>query len=216
MKPASAPTASSPVTRKGSRVATHIHLVRHGHHSLLDGVLCGRMPGVQLDELGCRQMAVVADLISQFEPAALQSSPQRRALQSASIVAARCALAVEVVSAFDEIDMGEWTGMEFSRLAQNQDWQRWNEKRGSSQPPSGESMIFLQSRVVAHIEQLRVLGGPIVVVSHAEPIRAALLHYLRRPLDDFHSVTIDPASVSTISLEGLRGRVVRLNGEVPV
>jgi len=172
------------------------------------------MPGVQLDELGCRQMAAVADLISQIGPVALQSSPQRRALQSADIVAERCGLAVEVVPAFDEVDMGDWTGTEFSRLALDGDWQRWNRRRGSSQPPGGESMVVLQSRVVAHIEQLRAVGGPIVIVSHAEPIRAAVLHYLRWPLDDFHSVTIDPASVSTISLEGSRGRVARLNGEV--
>ena len=214
MKPATGLTASSLVTRKGSRVATHIHLVRHGHHALLGGVLCGRMPGVQLDELGCRQMAALAELISQIAPLALQSSPQRRALQSAGIIAARCGLAVEVVPAFDEIDMGAWTGVEFSRLALNKDWQRWNEKRGSSQPPGGESAIALQKRVVAHIEQLRSFGGPIVIVSHAEPIRAAVLHYLQWPLDDFHSVTIDPASVSTISLEGSRGRVARVNGEV--
>ena len=214
MKLASGPTASSLVTRKGSRVATHIHLVRHGHHSLLSGVLCGRMPGVQLDELGCRQMAAVADLMNQIAPVALQSSPQRRALQSAGILAARCGLAIEVVAAFDEIDMGAWTGVEFSHLALDKDWQRWNEKRGSSQPPGGESMVALQKRVVAHIEQLRAFGGPVVILSHAEPIRAAVLHYLRWPLDDFHSVAINPASISTISLEGSRGRVARLNGEV--
>jgi broad specificity phosphatase PhoE len=214
MKPVSGPIASSLVTRKGTRVATHIHLVRHGHHSLLHGVLCGRMPGVQLDELGCRQMAAVADLISQIDPVALQSSPQRRALQSAGIVAERCGLAVEVVPAFDEIDMGDWTGTAFSRLALDKDWQRWNQRRGSSRPPGGEDMVAVQSRVVAHIEQLRAFAGPIVIVSHAEPIRAAVLHYLRWPLDDFHSVAIDPASVSTISLEGSQGRVARLNGEV--
>jgi broad specificity phosphatase PhoE len=214
MKRGSGPAASSPVTRRDYRVATHVHLVRHGHHSLLDAVLCGRMPGVQLDELGCRQMAAVADLITKIAPLALQSSPQRRALQSAGIVAARCGLAVEIVPAFDEIDMGGWTGAEFSRLALDEQWRCWNEKRGSTKPPGGESMIALQRRVVAHIEQLRSLGGPIVIVSHAEPIRAAVMHYLRWPLDEFHSVAIDPASVSTISLEGSRGRVARLNGEV--
>jgi broad specificity phosphatase PhoE len=172
------------------------------------------MPGVQLDELGCRQMAAVADLITKIAPLALQSSPQRRALQSAVIVAARCGLAVEIVPAFDEIDMGAWTGAEFARLALDEHWQRWNERRGNTGPPGGESMVDLQRRVVAHIEQLRTPGGPIVIVSHAEPIRAAVMHYLRWPLDDFHSVAINPASVSTISLEGSRGRVARLNEEV--
>ena len=97
-------------------MATHVHLVRHGHHSLLGRILCGRMPDVALDDLGCRQMASVAEMISAATPSALQSSPQRRALQSAAIVAARCGLPVEIVPAFDEIDMGAWTGTEFAAL----------------------------------------------------------------------------------------------------
>src|SRR3954447_360028 len=200
--------------RRGCRVVTHVHLVRHGHHSLLGRVLCGRMPDVGLDELGCRQMAAVAEMVGAMFPSALQSSPQRRALQSAGIVAARCGLAVEIVPAFDEIDMGEWTGAEFSGLASDERWQRWNEKRGNTRPPGGESMVSVQTRVVGHIERLRTLGGSIVIVTHAEPIRAALMHYLALPLDAFHSVEIDPASISTISLEGSRGLVSRLNGEV--
>ena len=195
-------------------VTTHVHLVRHGHHALLGRVLCGRMPGVQLDELGCDQMAAVAQMIKQTSPSALQSSPQRRALQSAGIVASTCGLAVEIVPAFDEIDMGEWTGAEFSGLASDERWQRWNEKRGNTRPPGGESMVSVQTRVVGHIERLRALGGSIVIVTHAEPIRAALMHYLALQLDAFHSVEIDPASISTISLDGSRGLVSRLNGEV--
>ena len=200
--------------RRASRVTTQVHLVRHGHHALLGRVLCGRMPGVQLDELGCTQMAAVAQMIKQTCPLALQSSPQRRALQSAGIVAAACGLAVEIVPAFDEIEMGEWTGAEFSDLASDDRWQRWNEERGSTRPPGGESMVSVQTRVVGHIERLGALGGSIVIVTHAEPIRAALMHYLALPLDAFHSVEIDPASISTISLDGSRGLVSRLNGEV--
>ncbi|HKG99617.1 MAG TPA: histidine phosphatase family protein [Bradyrhizobium sp.] len=188
--------------------------MRHGHHSLLGRVLCGRMPDVALDELGCQQMEAVAEILGSMFPSALQSSPQRRALQSAGILAARCGLPVEIVPAFDEIDMGEWTGAEFSHLASDKRWQRWNEKRGSAKPPGGESMLELQTRVVGHVEQLRAIGGSIVIVTHAEPIRAALMDYLALPLDEFHSVAIDPGSVSTILLEGSRGLVSRLNGEV--
>jgi broad specificity phosphatase PhoE len=201
---------------RGCRVATHVHLVRHGHHSLLGRILCGRMPDVALDDLGCRQMASVAEMISAAAPSVLQSSPQRRALQSAAIVAARCGLPVEIVPAFDEIEMGAWTGTEFAALAADHRWRRWNEKRGSTQPPGGESMVALQRRVVRHVEQLRAVGGSIVIVTHAEPIRAALMHYLALPLDDFQSVAIDPASVSTVSLMGSRAIVSRVNGEVTV
>ena len=195
-------------------MTTQIHLVRHGHHALLERVLCGRMPGVELDQKGCRQMAAVAGSMRQIGAWTLQSSPQRRALQSAGILAARCRLALEIAPAMDEIEMGAWTGANFSDLASDRDWQRWNNRRGSARPPGGESMRELQVRVVNHLEQLRSVGGAIIIVSHAEPIRAALMHYLGIPLDRFHSVAVNPASVSTILLDSRMVRVSRVNSEV--
>jgi broad specificity phosphatase PhoE len=194
--------------------ALNIHLVRHGHHGLVDRVLCGRMPGVQLDELGCDQMAITAETLRRYRPSAMQSSPQRRALQSAAIIANRCGCAVEIASGFDEIDMGSWTGAAFSELASDKKWRRWNARRGSARPPGGESMGEVQRRVIEHLEQLKHIVGDIVIVSHAEPIRAALMHYLAIPLDRFQSVQIDPASISTVRIEGSRRFVSCVNGKV--
>lgn len=193
-----------------------IHLVRHGHHALLGKRLCGRMPGVQLDELGCRQMSRCAELIGKA-PAALQSSPQRRAQQSASILGWHFGVPVEIVPAVDEIDCGDWTSLEFAELEQDPRWKRWNSRRGTSRPPGGESMRALQQRTVQHLEQLRYLSGDdtVVIVSHAEPIRAALLYYSRIPLDDFLSVDVAPASISTLAVDRAGIRVIRINQQVP-
>jgi probable phosphoglycerate mutase len=68
--------------------------------------------------------------------------------------------------------------------------------------------------VIEHLEQLKGIVGDIVIVSHAEPIRAALMHYLAIPLDRFHSVQIDPASISTVRIEGSRRFVSCVNGKV--
>lgn len=195
-------------------MATQVHLVRHGHHGLVDRVLCGRMPGVELDELGCQQIADAAEILRRHNPSAVQSSPQRRALQSAAIIADRCGCAVEIAPGFDEIDMGRWTGASFANLGSKREWQNWNERRGSATPPDGESMVALQRRVIEHLEQLNGDGETIVIVSHAEPIRAALMFYLGIPLDRFYSVVIDPASISTISLEGPRRTVSCVNGRI--
>jgi broad specificity phosphatase PhoE len=193
-----------------------IHLVRHGHHALLGKRLCGRMPGVQLDEQGCRQMSRCAGLIG-ARPAAIQASPQRRAQQSASILGAHFNVAVEIVPAMDEIDVGAWTSLEFSDLEQDPAWQRWNSRRGTARPPGGESMRALQQRAVQHLEQLRRDSGDgtIVIVSHAEPIRAALLYYSRIRLDDFLSIEVAPASISTLTMDQAGIRVTRVNQQVP-
>ena len=192
-------------------MTAHIHLVRHGHHALLGRILCGRMPGVYLDERGCREMAATAEAMWLMEPRTIQSSPQRRALQSASIIASRCGLPVEVVPAFDEIDMGLWTGARFADLAEDVKWQQWNERRDIATPPDGESMAALQNRAIGHLQQLTDHEGSIVIVSHAEPIRAALMYYLGIPLDLFYALEVDPGSVSTIVLEGKQTTVASVN-----
>jgi probable phosphoglycerate mutase len=189
-----------------------IHLVRHGHHRLLKHRLCGRLSDVGLDEQGRREMECCFEMLMPA-PAAIQSSPQRRARQSAAILARRFGVAVEIVPAVDEIDVGDWTGLTFDELTHRPGWKRWNDARGTGLPPNGESMLALQRRVVRHLEQLGRDGssGTLVIVSHAEPIRAALLHYLGTPLDEFASVAVDPASVSTLSVDHMGTRVSTIN-----
>jgi len=193
-----------------------IHLVRHGHHAMLGCWLCGRMPGVQLDELGCRQMSRCAEMIP-ARPLAIQSSPQRRAQQSASILAWHFGLPVEIAPEVDEIDYGEWTSRAFAELEGNTRWNRWNTRRSSGRPPGGESMRALQQRMVQYLEQLRCAraDGAIVIVSHAEPIRAALLYYSRTPLDNFLSIEVDPASISTLAVNRAGIRISRINQQEP-
>src|SRR5947209_14921679 len=193
-----------------------IHLVRHGHHALLGKQLCGRMPGVQLDEAGCRQMSGCAGLIGRA-PAALQSSPQRRAQQSASILGWHFGVPVEIVPAFDEIDVGDWTSLDFEVLEKDPAWKRWNSRRGGSRPPGGESMRALQQRTVQHLEQLRRLesDGTVIIVSHAEPIRAALLYYSRIRLDGFLCIAVASAIIRALPVYPAGIRVICVNQQVP-
>ena len=197
-------------------MAKVIHLIRHGHHALIGRALCGRMKGVDLDERGCEEIARCADTVDP-RPTLVQSSPQRRCVQSACILAARFGLSVEIVPALDEIDYGEWTGRLFEDLAADPRWSFWNEQRGTSCPPGGESMRSLQKRIIGHLEQLRDDRSIDVVaaVSHAETIRAALLHYSRIELDDFLSIEIDPASISTLSADRRGARITGINQRVP-
>lgn len=197
-------------------MAKIIHLVRHGQHPLLGRTLCGRMKGVELDGLGCEEIARCAATVAP-RPTLVQSSPQRRCMQSACILAARFALPVEIVPALDELDYGEWTGRSFEDLGSDSRWSRWNARRGTSRPPGGESMRSLQKRVVDHLEQLRGDRNidVVIAVSHAEPIRAALLHYSRKRLDDFLSIAIDPGSISTLRVDNRGISITGINRRVP-
>src|SRR3954453_17079328 len=155
-------------TKHEAAMVEAIHLVRHGHHAMLGQRLCGRMPGVQLDELGCRQMSRCAEIIPE-KPTVIQSSPQRPTQQSASILAPHFGLPVEIAPDVDEIDYGAWTARAFADLEGARRWNKWKARRSTSRPPGGESMRALQYRIIRHVENLRSIqvDGSIVIVSHA-------------------------------------------------
>jgi ribonuclease H / adenosylcobalamin/alpha-ribazole phosphatase len=54
-------------------------------------------------------------------------------------------------------------------------------------------------------------GRCVVMVTHAEVIRAVVLHHLRRSFDDFLGVPIEPASVTTIRLHRRGADIVDIN-----
>ena len=78
-------------------------------------------------------------------------------------------------------------------------------------------MRALQRRVVQHLEQLRraQADGALIIVSHAEAIRAALLYYSRTSLDNFLSIEVDPASISTLAVNRAGIRISRINQQEP-
>jgi broad specificity phosphatase PhoE len=53
----------------------------------------------------------------------------------------------------------------------------------------------------------------IALVTHADLIRFALLHYLSRTLDAYDSLTIDPASVTVVTLSPQDAAILCVNTE---
>jgi len=179
-----------------------VYLVRHGSHALLGRVLCGRIADIGLDATGHRQASALAAHFAGLNIDLVQSSVRRRARETAQPIAERSGRALEIVPALDEHDAGAWSGCTFEALARDARWDIWNKRRGSSRPPGGESMWELQQRIVGHLEALRDgRVGTAVIVSHAEPIRAAMMHYRGIALDDFHQVDVEPAGISVLELD---------------
>jgi probable phosphoglycerate mutase len=171
------------------------------------------MPGAGLDDNGREQARRVAGSLAEKGVTVIQSSPQARARETAQPIGGRTGMPVEIAEAVDEIDVGAWTGKPFSALRDDPLWQRWNRARGSARPPGGESMQELQTRVVQHLYRISSdrPDARVVVVSHAEVIRAALLHVLKLPLDDFWRIEIAPASISTLVIDSDRAEVTSMN-----
>ena len=197
---------------------TTVHLIRHGTHGLLAHTLAGRMSGVRLSEAGQEQSRLLAERlagrggIGGIE--AVYSSPLERCVETAAPIASRLNLEVQVSEALIELDFGDWTGRTFESIKGDPLWPLFNTSRSLTRPPNGELMREAQARVVYFIDELRGRHGDeaaIVLVSHGDVIRSALLHYLGMPLDFWLRIEVGPASISTVEVRPWGPRVVRLN-----
>lgn len=196
---------------------TTLLLVRHARHSVVNSVLCGRSAGVRLSDAGRAEAMRLAHRLVRLAPAAVFTSPQPRAVETAEIIATTCNLAAQVEDALDEIDFGEWTGHPFADLDADPHWQAWNAHRAAMRPPGGEAMHEAQSRLARWIATLPTShpDATVVAVSHADVIKGGVLAMLDLSLDAHHRIEVAPASVSTLTLWPGGGRVRSLNEAPP-
>ncbi|TMJ60078.1 MAG: histidine phosphatase family protein [Alphaproteobacteria bacterium] len=189
------------------------HVLRHGEHGLLGRVLAGRMPGVGMTDRGRAEIASQAERLAGDKIAAIYASPLQRTRESAEIVSARLGLPIEFRDDLLELDFGEWTGATFDSIRADPRWQAWSTQRSLAVIPGGESMRAVQQRVVAALLELneRHLHESVVLVTHGDVIRAALLYALGMPLDFYNRIEIGQGSISTISLGAGGIRVLTLS-----
>lgn len=191
---------------------SRVYLVRHAMHGLIGKQLAGRMPGVQLSPEGRLQAARVGEHFAQLQVSSVITSPLERCVQTAEPIAQGHRLMMVTDEQVNEIDCGEWTGRGFAALADDPRWRSWNDERGLSQVPGGESIQQVQSRVMAALADCLVReSGPVVIVSHSDVIKVAVLTLLGGVLDWHDRIDIDPASITTIDLWPGGGKVCRMN-----
>jgi probable phosphoglycerate mutase len=197
----------------GARATTRVHLVRHGAHELIDRVLVGRMEGVPLSEEGRQQARSLVRRLGTRRISGLYTSPRQRARETADIIAEHLGLALEVTTRLDELNFGGWTGRTFSQLDADPAWRQWNEARSRVRPPGGETMREAQARALRYISETHRAraGSTVVMVTHAEIIRAVVLHCLAWPLDAWQGVEIPPASVTTLDIRPSGSALVSLD-----
>jgi broad specificity phosphatase PhoE len=195
---------------------TVFHLLRHGQHNLLGRALAGRMDGVGMTEQGRAEIAAAAERLAREKIAAIYASPLQRTRETAEIVAERLGLPIAFRDDLLELDFGEWTGATFDSIRAHPKWQAWSTQRSLASIPGGESMRAVQQRIVAAIVELneRHLHETVVLVTHGDVIRGALLYALGMPLDFYNRIEVGQGSISTIRLDPGSIRVTTL-GERP-
>jgi broad specificity phosphatase PhoE len=194
-------------------VSATIFLVRHAAHVELGRVLSGRRRDVALSREGLQQAAILADLLGTETIRAVYASPRERAWYTARDIAEPHGLKPELAGDLDEVDFGEWTGLDFAMLEADPEWQAWNDRRDSARCPGGETMAEATERAWACIGEIarQNESGQVVAVSHGDIIRGLIARVLGLPLDNLLRFDVDPASVSRITVGTWGSRVLSVN-----
>jgi alpha-ribazole phosphatase len=116
-------------------------------------------------------------LIATFEgeaPAIVWSSPMRRCLRVAEILAARWKAALRVDDALHELHFGDWEGRTWLELAADDHYARWLEQWRELAPPNGETPRDIEARVRRWCACARALerDNRHALVAHAGVVRA--------------------------------------------
>ncbi len=160
-----------------------IFLVRHGEVQNPGHVVYANLPGFPLSATGRRQAAEVADHLPR--KATVVASPLDRAVETAQIIASHNDGGVVVDRALTEWALGSrWAGRVWERLEESFPGELAAYLEHPERLPfSPESLADLARRVGGAVRSHRDRSeGPLIFVSHQDPIQAARLFLTGRPL----------------------------------
>ncbi|MEY3019163.1 MAG: hypothetical protein RLZZ272_147 [Actinomycetota bacterium] len=193
---------------------TTLVLLRHATTPATGRRLGGLTPGVHLDARGRGQAEAAARRLAHLPVTAVYASPLERTMETARPVARVHGLKVRVERGIREVDFGAWTDRPLAELRRRALWRTVQATPSRVTFPGGESLRAAQSRAVEATERIAAAhaGEVVVLVSHADVIKALVAHHLGLGLDLFQRIVIDPASSTVVLLgQGAPPALLRCN-----
>jgi len=144
-------------------------LARHGETVWnVEKIYRGRTD-VNLDEVGIKQAELLGKYLSNWKLEAIYSSPVKRALDTANIVARYQKIGVHVAEGLIDFDYGEWQSLpeqEVKRLYPAL-LNEWHNNPHKVRMPGGESLEDVRRRAIEVVNDiLSKYEGSVVLVSH--------------------------------------------------
>jgi alpha-ribazole phosphatase len=193
-------------------------LVRHAEAEQSAWGRCYGSLDVGLSTGGHAQAEVLASVLEPEPVEAVVSSPRRRAVDTATPIAHRRGLEVEIVPDLRELDFGELEGRTYDEIAGSlpELYAAWMTHPTGVRFPGGESYAELRARSVAAVAVLRrgASTGTVVVVTHGGVVRSVLADVLGLPDERIFRLAIDPASLTTVEWLGDEPVVTGVNRSV--
>jgi broad specificity phosphatase PhoE len=197
---------------------TTLYLLRHGAtdaNLALPYRLQGRRSYAGLAPLGTRQAELTRDLLAIRPVQHFYTSPLKRAVQTAKILAEPRKCPVQAFEGLTECDVGRWEGLTWETVQQQDDeaYRLFLADPADYGYPEGETFAQVAARVVPLLDQLfdQHRGETFLVVGHHVVNRVYLAYLLGLPLGQARQVRIDNCGISIVIKHHGRPQVTTLN-----
>ncbi|HUJ80029.1 MAG TPA: histidine phosphatase family protein [Nitrospiria bacterium] len=188
-------------------------LIRHGETDWnREGRVMGWRP-VPLNDTGRGQIGRLAASLKGVRVEALYASPLQRTLETARILGDALGLSPTLDDRWIETKITGWEGQLWSELEGHPIRDRYYAAPTETRLPDGERLADVRDRVAAAAAELerRHPHAMIAVVSHADPIRAVVGHYIGLELSASHNFRIDHATATIVEIDRGIGTLRVLN-----
>ena len=179
-------------------------LLRHGETAWnLQRRIMGRLD-IPLNRQGIEQAQRIAKLIPAFDIDAIYTSPLKRAVQTARLLAKGNPLSILLDAGLTELAFGRWAGCYFDDLVHDPLYHRFLRSPLTTRIPGGETIKDVQRRGLRVMQQAakQIPQGRFLFVSHGDVMRAMICHCLRLPLEEFRRLRVDTGSLSVVQTDG--------------
>lgn len=188
-------------------------LIRHGETDKnLNKSLHAVNDGEALNVTGIGQMEGTVDRLKELSPSKIYSSTEKRAVESAQILARRLGIPMEEIDGIQERNFGIFTGESWGDVKKILAPMTM-EERYNYVPEKGESWRAFETRLIAAIQKI-VEGNKdktVAVVTHGGAIKALMPFLLKAPREESYKNVPGNASLTIFDFDNKGFHQVTVN-----
>ncbi len=193
---------------------TEIILARHGQTEWNVGEIYRGRIDIDLDRVGLNQAELLGKYLSDLELEAIYSSPLRRALDTANVIARHQKVDVEVSNGLIDFDYGEWQGLPDAEVRKLYPalHDEWHSNPHTVKMPDGESLADVRERAIGVVDDvISKCNGSVALVSHRVVNKVLICYLLGLDGSHFWNIKQDVCGITVFSYANGRFILTRHN-----
>jgi len=186
---------------------TTIMLIRHGETNWnVEEVFRGQID-IRLNETGVRQAELLAKYLKDVPIIAVYSSPLKRAVKTAQIIASGHNTNIIIAPELTDLDYGEWQGLSHEEVREKYEklYGKWLESPHLVRMPKGEGLDDVRRRSLSLVEQVILkYEGTVALVSHRVVHKVLICALLGLEDSHFWNIKLDTCGITAFVYENNR------------